>query len=198
MHASRRCCLCALLAALVVGQAGCMQPLDNTAAGEANRPAVPFVPPETPVSDIRRVFLIYPTVPWLVFDDQGGGLVDGFTCSVYLISPVVDPVTGKVHEKGMFGTGTIVVEMYRLETDAAGREASALVKMWELPPETAMRYRGRNPKFLGWWGYGLRLQWGKDVQVTGEDVAIVVKYVRDDGRVVPTRRKQLHVPGRGL
>ncbi len=196
MHPLRRCHLYALLAVAVLGQAGCMVPTNNVV--EAERPAVPFVPPETPVSDIVRVFLIYPTVPWLVFDDQGGGRVDGFTCSVYLISPVYDPVSGKTHEKGMFGSGTIVVEMYRLGVDAAGREVSALVQTWDLPPEQAMRFRGRKPKFLGWWGYGLRLRWDKDVNVTDEDVAIVVKYVRDDGRVVPTRRKVMHVPSRGL
>ncbi len=196
MHSLERYCLCALLAVLLAGSVGCMHPVNN--GTEADRPAAPFVPPEAAVSDIVRVFLIYPTVPWLVFDEQGGGLVDGFTCSVYLISRVYDPVTGKVHEKGVFGTGTIVVEMYRLDTDAAGRTVSDLVQTWELTPERAMAYRGRKPKLLGWWGYGLRLKWDNDVKVVGEDVAIVVKYVRDDGRVVPTRRKQLHVPTRGL
>lgn len=192
----RRCCLCALTVVPVAGLVGCWAPADGRGVVQEARPVTPFVPPETPGSDITRVFLIYPTVPWLVFDDQGGGLVDGFTCSVYLISPVYDPVSGGTLEKGVFGTGTIVAEMYRLGTDAAGREASALVQTWELPPDEAMRFRGRSPKLLGW-GYGLRLQWDKDVEVAGEDVAIVVKYVRDDGRVVPTRRKQLHVPTKG-
>ena len=197
MHALERCCLYAFLAVAAAGQVGCMVPVDGADVVQEGRPAEPFVPPETPASDIVHVFLIYPTVPWLVFDDQGGGVVDGFTCSAYLISPVYDPVSGKVHEKGVFGTGTIVVEMYRLDRDAAGGEISALVQTWELPPDKAMKFRGRKPKLLGW-GYGLRLKWDKDVKVAGEDVAIVVKYVRDDGRVVPTRRKQLHVPSRGL
>lgn len=196
MHASGKHCLCAFLAVLAAGHVGCMVPTDATATQSKGK-SEPFVPPETPVSDIVRVFLIYPTVPWLVFDNQGGGMVDGFTCSVYLISPVYDPVRGKILEKGVFGTGTIVVEIYRLSKDGAGQEISALVQTWELPPDEAMKFRGRNPKLLGW-GYGLRLQWDKDVKVAGEDVAIVVKYVRDDGRVVPTRRKQLHVPTKGL
>jgi len=197
MHALGKYCLCALLAVLATGQIGCMVPVDNGTAVEPKRPAKPFVPPEAPASDIVHIFLIYPTAPWLVFDNQGGGVVDGFTCSVYLISPIYDPVSGKVHEKGVFGTGTIVVEMYRLDTDAAGREISTLVQTWELPPEKAMKFRGRMPKFLGW-GYGLRLQWDKDVKVAGEDVAIVVKYIRDDGRTVTRPRKQMHVPSRGL
>ncbi len=196
MHAFRKCCLCALVAALVAFQAACMGPADR-GVEPAERPAVPFVPPETLASDIVRVFLIYPTVPWLVFDDQGGGVVDGFTCSAYLISPVYDPVSGKIHEKGVFGTGTIVVEMYRMDADAAGRTIPVLVQTWELTPDKAMRYRGRKPKYLGW-GYGLRLKWDKDVKVVGEDVAIVVKYVREDGRTVTRPRQQLHVPRRGL
>ncbi|MFQ5412337.1 MAG: hypothetical protein ACE5EC_08555 [Phycisphaerae bacterium] len=139
-----------------------------------------------PVSNIVRVNKIFHTFPWLSFDPDGSGRIDGFKCTVYLESP-------DSHDKGVFGTGTIVVDMYRLDRDPLGKEVATLVQEWELPPEEAYVWQAREPSLIGW-AYGLRLRWNDEVNVSGKKVAFVIKYVREDGRVVPSARKVFKVP----
>lgn len=139
-----------------------------------------------PVSNIVRVSKIFHSYPWLSFADDGSGRIDGFKVTVYLESP-------DSHDKGVFGTGTIVVDMYRLDRDTTGREVSTLVQEWELPSEQAYVWQAKKPTLFGW-GYGLRLRWDKDVDVEGKKVAFVIKYVREDGRVVSSARKVFKVP----
>lgn len=142
-------------------------------------------PPSTEESNIIRVNKIFDSFPWLSFASDGSGRVDGFKCAVYL--------EGARSTKGVFGTGTLVVSMYRLDADALGREVPTEVQCWTFTREEAMQFRAREMKMLGW-GYGLRLKWDDNVSVCGKKVAVVIKYVRDDGRVVSSSRKVLRVP----
>ena len=182
------------LIVLLTGWAGCA-PGAGGAIGEKVPPV--HMPSETPRSDIRRIIATFAPVPWLVFDSESGGKIDGFKCSVFLISPVTDPKTGKVRDSGVFGSGTIIVEMYLIEYGSQGRRTTTLLQTWELPPEEAYPWRSREAKYPFGWGYGLRLPWDKKYDLVGEEIGIMIKYRRDDGIVVGTRMKELHVPLRG-
>ncbi len=151
---------------------------------QQNGPAMTMPGPE-PVSNIVSVNKFFSAVPWLIFDDPSSGRVDGFKCTVYL--------EGYDSPKGVFGTGTIVVTMYRIENDPLGREFTTQVHEWELPPHKAFPWRAKKATMIGW-GYGLRLHWGKDLDVMGRRIAIVIKYIRDDGRVLSSSRTVLRVP----
>lgn len=142
-------------------------------------------PPSAEESNIIRVNKIFDSFPWLSFASDGSGRVDGFKCAVYL--------EGARSTKGVFGTGTLVVSMYRLDADALGREVPTEVQCWTFTRDEAMQFRAREMKMLGW-GYGLRLRWDDQVKVSGKKIAVVIKYVRDDGRVVSSSRKVLRVP----
>lgn len=143
------------------------------------------MPGPEPVSNIVSVNKFFSAVPWLIFDDPSSGRIDGFKCTVYL--------EGHDSPKGVFGTGTIVVTMYRLDNDPLGREFPTQVHEWELPPEKAFPWRAKKLTMIGW-GYGLRLHWDKDLDVMGKRIAILVKYIRDDGRVISSSRTVLRVP----
>jgi|GEM_PF-1474182 len=147
-------------------------------------PAAKMPGPE-PVSNIVSVNKFFSAVPWLIFDDPSSGRIDGFKCTVYL--------EGHDSPKGVFGTGTIVVSMYRLDNDPLGREVPTQVHEWELPPDKAYPWRAKKPTMIGW-GYGLRLGWGKDLDLMGKRIAILIKYIRDDGRVISSSRTVLRVP----
>ena len=143
------------------------------------------MPGPEPVSNIVSVNKFFSSVPWLIFDDPSSGRIDGFKCTLYL--------EGYDSPKGVFGTGTIVVTMYRIENDPLGREFTTQVHEWELPPHKAFPWRAKKATMIGW-GYGLRLHWGKDLDVMGRRIAIVIKYIRDDGRVLSSSRTVLRVP----
>jgi hypothetical protein len=151
---------------------------------EQRESAIKMPGPE-PVSNIVSVNKFFSAVPWLIFDDPSNGRIDGFKCTVYL--------EGHDSPKGVFGSGTIVVTMYRLESDPLGRETPTQVHEWELPPEKAFPWRAKKPTMIGW-GYGLRLHWDKELDLMGKRVAILIKYIRDDGRVISSSRTVLRVP----
>lgn len=137
-------------------------------------------------SNIVRVNKFFSQTPWLSFAGDGSNRVNGVRITVYL--------EGANEPKGVFGTGTLVVGMYRLDVDpATGRERSTLAYEWELPPERAYVWRAKEETALGW-GYGLRLQWPDDLDVGGRQVAFVVKYLREDGRIISSSRQVLKVP----
>ena len=138
-------------------------------------------------SDIVRVNAFYRS-PWLTFDSDSGGKLDGISITVYL--------EGSDKPKGVFGSGTIVVTMYLRRVDEGGREVLTKIHEWELPPEMAEPWQAREESWLGW-GYGLRLQWDPSIEVAGRDVAFVVKYLHADGRTISTRPKVLRVPVSG-
>lgn len=136
-------------------------------------------------SNIIRVIKFFSADPWLCFNSDGTGRVDGVRLTVYL--------EGTRQPKGVFGTGTIIVEMYRLDQDARGKESAALVHKWELSSSDAYPWRAKKPTGMGW-GYGLRLQWPAELNVAGRQVAFVVKYRREDGGLVSSSRQVVRVP----
>ena len=164
--------------------AGCMNPGGTAWASKPSKPGAEL-PSSAPVSGILRVNKFFPVVPWLIFDNQGSGKIDGFKCAVYLEGPQ--------SAKGVFGTGTFVITLSHIGRDGSGNEIATPVHEWELPPEKAFYYQAREPTMLGW-GYGFRLNWGDDVDVSGKKIAIVIKYIRDDGQVISASRQVLRVP----
>ncbi len=183
-----------LALALAACLAGCEQPENQTGFGrnplapkkEPKAPLKPvYVPPDVPQSNIVQVTKFFEEFPWLSFSGGEAGNIDGFKCALYLSTP-----TSK--GKGVFGSGSLVVEMYRLDrTERA--EVPALVQTWELPPDQLYLFQSRRPTMMGW-GYGLRLRWADDVDVRGKKIAILFKYVREDGRIVHAQRQVLTVP----
>ena len=139
-------------------------------------------------SNIVRVNKFFSQAPWLSFKNDGSKKVDGVSFSLYLEGPSAP--------KGVFGTGTIVVSMYRLDTDPLGKEVATQVKEWVMTADEAYPWRAKKQTALGW-GYGLRLNWGDDVNVAGKQVAIVAKYIREDGRTISSSRQVLKVPPSG-
>ncbi|MCG8408765.1 MAG: hypothetical protein MI923_26465 [Phycisphaerales bacterium] len=146
------------------------------------------IPDEDAVSDIVRVNKIFGQFPWLSFNSDGSDRINGFKCSIYLEG-------SQSNSKGVFGNGTIVVTMFRLDTGPNGEVATPVFE-WMLPPDVAYQFRAKEPTLLGW-GYGLRLKWDDNVKVVGSKIAILIKYVRDDGSVVRSSRKVLRVPMTG-
>ncbi|MBN2560753.1 MAG: hypothetical protein JXQ75_07480 [Phycisphaerae bacterium] len=146
-------------------------------------------PNDAPVkSNIIRVNKFFSLNPWLSFSGDPSGKIDGVRFTVYL--------EDAERPRGVFGTGIIVVEMYRLDRDALGREKPVLIHTWELPPEKAYPWRAKEETAMGW-GYGPRLSWGEDLDVAGQQVAFLVKYIREDGRVISSSRQVLKVPDQG-
>jgi hypothetical protein len=139
-------------------------------------------------SNIIRVSKFLSADPWLSFATDGSGRLDGVRITVYLEGPS--------EPKGVFGDGTIIVELYRLDYDKHGRETVTPAYKWELPPDKAYPWRAKQATGMGW-GYGLRLQWPAELDLQGKQVAFVVKYLRTDGRLVSSSRQVVKVPGPG-
>ncbi len=174
----------AVLASAGLCAAGCNQPVnpawEKAISGKGQHEPEPEIE-----SNIVRVNKFFSQTPWLSFTGDGSKKVDGVSFSVYLEGPSAP--------KGVFGTGTIAVIMYRLNTDPNGRETATQVYEWVLRPEESYLWRAKAKTALGW-GYGLRLQWPEDLDVDGRRVAFVVKYIREDGRVVNSSRQVIKVP----
>ncbi len=161
----------------------CNGPHSQWGTSHSKADANPTEPP--PESNIVRVNKFFSQNPWLSFTNDGSGKVDGVSFTVYLEGPR--------GPRGVFGTGTLVVTMYRLDRDPLGRESVTPAHEWVLRPDQAYPWRCKRPSAMGW-GYGLRLQWPETVKVAGKQVAIIVKYVREDGREISSSRQVLKVP----
>jgi len=187
MHMRRlSCLLCGCLLAHAGWLPGCAQPHSAPPVSSADASPAWFRGDEGPEeSNIIRVNKFFSAEPWLTFSGDGTKQIDGLRFAVYLEGPR--------QRKGVFGTGTLVVTMFRLDRDPTGREIATQVYEWELPRDKAYQWRSKKATALGW-GYGLRLQWGPEVEVAGRQIAIVVKYIREDGRIVYSSRKVLKVP----
>ncbi|GJQ25877.1 MAG: hypothetical protein HBSAPP02_09090 [Phycisphaerae bacterium] len=177
------------MAWLIGSLPGCMQPVEpgvTTSFSTAKSKGDDREPPVE--SNIVRVTKFFSAEPWLTFSNDGTSRVNGFKCSVFLEGP------GK--PRGVFGSGTIIVCLYRVDRDGAGREVAVPLQEWEMPPDKAYPWRCKERTLLGW-GYGLRLQWRDDLDLEGKQIAVVVKYVRDDGKTLSSTRQMLKVPRRG-
>jgi hypothetical protein len=171
----------------------CMQPVTP---GQTSTPTVLAKPRAAMASEsagplesnIVRVSKFFSSEPWLSFDDDGSGRINGFRCTVYL--------EGAGSPLGVFGTGTIIVAMFRLDRDPLGREIATPLQEWEMPADKAYPWRSKNRTLLGF-GYGMRLRWDEQLKVAGKQVAFMVKYVRDDGHIINSSRQVLKVPLRG-
>lgn len=171
----------------------------NPALGDEDRPE----PKVTMVSDKERsdivqVATFVPTNPWLVFDPLDGR-IDGFKCTVYLGALLKNQPDGKKDGiKGFFGDGTIIVQLFQDATKPGERTKMTLAHSWELSPDDAYPWRAREMSLLGW-GYGLRLQWPKELDLSGKNIAILVSYRRTDGRLISSSKPiERHVPIRGV
>ncbi len=139
-------------------------------------------------SNIIGVSKFFPASPWLVFDADGSGRVDGVKFNVFLEGP---------HgPKGVFGNGDIVVDMYRIDSAPDGSEVASHIHRWDLDSSEAYPWRCKKETSMGW-GYGLRLQWPATLDVQGRQVAFLVRYRRDDGKLLNSSRQILRVPARG-
>jgi hypothetical protein len=166
----------------------CQQP-PNSAGGPHPKIAPARTGDPAAESNIIRVSKFFSADPWLSFANDGSGKVDGVRITVYLEGPSAP--------KGVFGTGTIVVDMYRIDYEKHGRENAVQVHKWELPSDAAYPWRAKEKTGMGW-GYSLRLQWPAEIDVQGRHVAFVVRYVREDGRVINSSRQVIRVPGVGV
>jgi hypothetical protein len=144
-----------------------------------------YVPPDVSQSNIVQVTKFFGEFPWLSFSSGEAGTIDGFKCALYLSTPTSQG-------KGVFGSGTLVIEMYRLDNSPQG-ETATLVQTWELPPQDLYMFQSTKPTMLGW-GYGLRLRWDEKVDVRGRKIALLIKFIREDGRIVHAQRQVLRVP----
>ncbi|NOT02855.1 MAG: hypothetical protein HOP29_19825 [Phycisphaerales bacterium] len=136
-------------------------------------------------SDIVRVSTFYSSQDvWLNFDQPPTLVPQGFKCSVFLT-----PAEG---EQGAFGDGTIKFEIYRVDRDEQGAGANTLVHTESFEKERAYGYRGRIPKRYGW-GYGFRIPWG-EADLRGQEIMVVVSFVRKDGRTIAGQPKYFKVP----
>ncbi|MCB9855869.1 MAG: hypothetical protein H6818_09310 [Phycisphaerales bacterium] len=145
-------------------------------------------------SDIVQVINLTPTNPWLIFDPLDGK-IDGFKTTVYLSATVEGTKDGI---KGFFGDGTIIVQMFSDVSEEGARSEMKLAHTWELSPAEAYPWRAKEMSLLGW-GYGLRLQWPSELNLSGKKIAILVSYKRTDGRMISSSKPIVRrVPVRGV
>ena len=134
--------------------------------------------------DIVTVNTFYSAKPWLNFDVPPRNVPDGFKFTLYM--------TGAGSARGVFGDGTIHIDMYRVETDAGGETTRPHARRWSFDTEQAYPYRAKRQVRFGR-GYGFRLDW-QEAEVLGKEVMIVASFERFDGRVISSQPKYLKVP----
>ena len=171
---------------------GCMESFQSMSQTAAPKPAPPSPADDAPIeSQIVRVNKFFSSNPWLNFEGDGTNRIDGIRFTVYLEGP-----NGP---SGVFGTGRMIVTMFRIDQLPDGSESVSQIYDWDLPPEKAYAWRAKKKTAMGW-GYGIRLNWDKNMDLSGKQIAIIVKYIREDKSVVTSSRQVLKVPrdGRAL
>jgi len=135
--------------------------------------------------DIERISPFYSTrAIWLNFEDPPTNVPEGLKFTVFL---------GSARETiGVFGDGTMIVEMFRVDHDDQGKAIRVSVKKWSYNTEQCYPFRSKRRTRYGW-GYGLRLPWG-DADVLGEEIVLVVSFKRLDGISIHSQPKYLKVP----
>ncbi len=122
--------------------------------------------------------------PWLNFDNPPRDVPGGLKLAVYFTSS-----NGPL---GVFGDGTVLIDMYRMDGGPANRKELVHLKQWRFSTEEAYQYGFRERQRTGW-GYQFRLEWGEN-DVLGEEVVFIVSFERYDGRVVRGKRNFFKVP----
>ncbi len=122
--------------------------------------------------------------PWLNFDDPPRDVPGGIKIPLYLTS----------HDSplGVFGDGTLHVDMYRVDKAPDGSEEPAHLRRWTYDTQQAYMFGTRKKQRVGW-GYQLMLNWG-DVDVLGREVMFIVSFERLDGRMIRGKRIYFKVP----
>jgi len=121
---------------------------------------------------------------WLNFDSPPTNEPQGLKFSVFLAA--------SNRELGVFGDGTLHVDLFRTENAPDSPAQRVHLKRWSFNTAQAMPFRSKKPTRYGW-GYGLRLPWG-DVDVHGKEIQIVVSFERKDGSVISGLPRYLKVP----
>ena len=136
--------------------------------------------------DIVRVSRYYnKQSPWINFDDPPSKGPGGIRMVVYLKS-------SKGH-LGVFGDGTIHVNLYHIEKGPDGETVENHLKRWSFDAEQAVLYH--TPRVRLGRGYQLRLNWG-DADILGKEAMFTVSFERYDGRVIHGQSMYLKVPRR--
>lgn len=139
--------------------------------------------------DVTAIYASYdPYESWILTDDRARvrGIKIG---ALYLI--------GK-EGKGVFGKGVIRPRLYLREEDPDGQISYRLIKQWSFDMQEAMPFRSKRKTLVGW-GYSLFLTWDDlQVDLTGEDIRIVVGFERADGIRIGSRGTNFRVPAMGV
>jgi hypothetical protein len=140
------------------------------------------------ISDIVRVLPFYDLAPWLTHPEAESFKPLGIRIrSLFLISDKT--------QKGVFGDGTLRMVLYRIRREPGEPPIRQKVHEWSFDPEQAVPYRVAKETFLGY-GYQFDLVWPEDLQLGGSELALVIEYLRSDGKVVRADPKYFKVlPG---
>jgi len=135
--------------------------------------------------DIVSVNTFYTTKPWLNFERPPRDIPGGFKFTLYL--------RGADSAQGVFGDGTIHIDMYRVDDDDAPDGTKRThVRRWSFDTEQAHPYRAKREVRFGR-AYGFRLDWGGS-NVLGHEIMIIASFERFDGRIIYSQPKYLKVP----
>ena len=136
---------------------------------------------------IIRVSTFYNTRGvWLNFDSPPTDVPEGLKFTIFL--------SAAGRDLGVFGDGTLIVEMFRVDRNEIGEPVRVLVKKWSFNTKQAYVFRIKEPTRYGW-AYGMRLSWG-DADVLGREIEVITSFKRHDGTIVYGRPMLLKVPKR--
>lgn len=185
-------------ARLALGLSGLFIPaLAGCQAG--NQPGAPTVtvaagPPtreealrNTESNIIGVVAYYHPSNPWLWNEDRSR-VVGVRVQALYLVGP---------REKGVFGDGIIRPKIYVRDRRTADPDQQwKLVREWAFQPEDILLYRTKEPTVQGY-GYLLPLRWGEQIDLSNQEIRIIINYERIDGLFPRPSTKNLRVPPKG-
>lgn len=97
---------------------------------------------------------------------------------------------------GVFGDGIIRPKLFVAYRDDEGKRRWHLAKEWSYDVEDAMPFRTKK-RFMAGWGYQLYLVWGDELDLTGQEVRLIVEFERRDGIVVRSGKTDRKVPFSG-
>ncbi|HSW44087.1 MAG TPA: hypothetical protein VLM89_00780 [Phycisphaerae bacterium] len=177
--------LIAVTAALAFLPTGCDAPPGSVQPGQQISPdQVAQMPLEKNVTGVAAFYAPYS--PWIWNKDRSR-IIGIAVNALYLMGP---------DSLGAFGDGVIRPRMYLLEAgDDARQKSPKLVKEWPFGTQQAMPWRAKKRTAMGW-GYGFRLLWGEELDVSGKEIRMIVSFERTDGKVFHSGQKDFRVPPR--